>query len=515
MRLPAAFHRRHLNPVRIPLCILAAVFRHLGGDVAGCNRVDANIVGRPFAGEGFRQHVYAGLGGVVGGLWLWLVDDDAGHRAEVDDAAAPAGQHRFREGAGTPIDAVQIDINDVLPVFIGAGGRIDAVGDACVVYQDVDAALVRHDAVGRVVYGIRVGDVELHAGGAVAAGHEFLGALLCLVLQNVGDDYGGAGFGESAAGLETDPACTARHHGDPPVQLVFVQIHVRRPCLLSLGVIRFSAQSSPRGDEMQNDGRTIMDRFSLQGRTALVTGASRGIGNGIARGLAEAGADIGIVYRQDGAAAEAFLGELLDMGRDRSFMHQADVTRKANVDGMVGAALNQWGRIDILVNNAGTGRRCPAEEMDEETWDFILDTNLKSVFLASQAVGRHMMTHGGGSIINVGSISALIVNNPQQQCHYNAAKAGVHMLTKCLAVEWVKHGIRVNAIAPGYVETDLTRPFIEQNPEQAEELWKKGTLQERFSAPWEMAGAAVYLASEASTFVTGEVMVVDGGYTLR
>ena len=258
-----------------------------------------------------------------------------------------------------------------------------------------------------------------------------------------------------------------------------------------------------------------MDRFNLSGRTALVTGASRGIGNGIARGLAEAGADIGVVYRQTADQADAFVDELLTMGRGRSFAHQADVTQKNEIDGMVDAALSRWGRIDILVNNAGTGKAVAAEDMSEAAWDFIVDLNLKSVFLISQAVGRHMISRGGGSIINVGSISALIANNPQKQCHYNAAKAGVHMMTKCSAVEWVKHNIRVNAIAPGYVETDLTRPFMEQNPEQAEQLWKMGTLQERFAAPSEMAGAAVYLASGASTFVTGEIMAVDGGYTLR
>ncbi len=267
--------------------------------------------------------------------------------------------------------------------------------------------------------------------------------------------------------------------------------------------------------KIAEENRTAMDRFSLQGRTALVTGASRGIGNGIARGLAEAGADIGVVYRQTAEQADAFVDELQTMGRRRSFAQQADVTKKAEVDRLVDAALSHWGKIDILVNNAGTGRRVAAEDMDEATWDFILDLNLKSVFLVSQAVGRHMIQQRGGNIINVGSISALIVNNPQKQCHYNAAKAGVHMLTKCLAVEWVEHNIRVNAIAPGYVETDLTRPFMAENPQEAEELWKKGTLQERFSRPWEMAGAAVYLASDASTFVTGEVMVVDGGYTLR
>ena len=266
---------------------------------------------------------------------------------------------------------------------------------------------------------------------------------------------------------------------------------------------------------MQDGKQTVMDRFSLHGRTALVTGASRGIGNGIARGLAEAGADVGVVYRQTADQADAFVEELHAMGRTGSFAHRADVTKKSEIDGMVDAALSRWGKIDILVNNAGTGRRVAAEEMTEETWDFIVDLNLKSVFFTSQAVGRQMISQGGGSIVNVGSISALIVNNPQKQCHYNAAKAGVHMLTKCLAVEWVEHNIRVNAIAPGYVETDLTRPFMEENPEQAHDLWKMGTLQERFAAPREIAGAAVYLASDASTFVTGEVMVVDGGYTLR
>ena len=167
------------------------------------------------------------------------------------------------------------------------------------------------------------------------------------------------------------------------------------------------------------------------------------------------------------------------------------------------------------LNNAGLGQRISAEEIDEETWDFIVNLNLKSVFLMSQAVGVHMIGQRRGSIINLGSISGLVVNNPQKRCHYNAAKAGVHMLTKCFAVEWGEHNIRVNAIAPGYVETDITGRFIKANPQQAHELWKMATVQERFAAPWEIAGTAVYLASDASSFVTGEVLVVDGGYTLR
>ncbi len=266
---------------------------------------------------------------------------------------------------------------------------------------------------------------------------------------------------------------------------------------------------------MPESSRTVMDRLSLSGRTALVTGGSRGIGNGIARGLAEAGADVGVVYRKAADQADRFVGELHAMGRSGSFAHQADVTKKSDLKGMVDAALGNWGKIDILVNNAGTGVAVAAEEMSEEDWDFINDVNLKSVFFASQVVGRQMIRQRSGSIINVGSISALVANNPQKQCHYNAAKAGVHMLTKCLAVEWVDHNIRVNAIAPGYVETDLTRPFMQEHPEQAEQLWKMGTLQARFAAPSEMAGAAVFLASDASSFVTGEIMVVDGGYTLR
>lgn len=257
-----------------------------------------------------------------------------------------------------------------------------------------------------------------------------------------------------------------------------------------------------------------MERFDLRGRTALVTGGTRGIGNGIARGLAEAGADIGVVYRNTADRAELFLDELRTMGRSRSFTHQADVTKKADIDGIVDAAQSNWDRIDILVNNAGLGMRIAAEEITEETWDFIIDLNLKSVFLMSQAVGMQMIAQRGGSIINLGSISGLVVNNPQKQCHYNAAKAGVHMLTKCLAVEWAEHNVRVNAIAPGYVKTDMTGRFMKANPQQAHDLWEMATPQERFGAPWEIAGAAVYLASDASTFMTGEVMVVDGGYAL-
>jgi len=166
------------------------------------------------------------------------------------------------------------------------------------------------------------------------------------------------------------------------------------------------------------------------------------------------------------------------------------------------------------VNNAGLGMRITAEEITEETWDFIIDLNLKSVFLMSQAVGMQMIAQRRGSIINLGSISGLVVNNPQKQCHYNTAKAGVHMLTKCLAVEWAEHNVRVNAIAPGYVKTDMTGRFMKANPQQAHDLWEMATPQERFGAPWEIAGAAVYLASDASTFMTGEVMVVDGGYAL-
>ena len=182
---------------------------------------------------------------------------------------------------------------------------------------------------------------------------------------------------------------------------------------------------------------------------------------------------------------------------------------------MVAQVVDKWGGVDILVNNAGICLNAPAEHMTEAEWDDVIDINLKGVFLCSQAVGQQMIKQRSGAIVNVGSMSAEIANFPQPQVAYNAAKAGVHILTKCLATEWAKYNIRVNAIAPGYVETELTRPFLDKNPDDAEAYWYKGALQNRIGRPDELAGAVLYLVSEAASYTTGSVFTVDGGFTCR
>jgi NAD(P)-dependent dehydrogenase (short-subunit alcohol dehydrogenase family) len=260
--------------------------------------------------------------------------------------------------------------------------------------------------------------------------------------------------------------------------------------------------------------RGILDSFSLGGRTALVTGGSRGIGRSIAVGLAEAGADIGIISRQTRQAGEALAKELRELGRIRSFATCADVTDRKAIDAVVADAVRRWGRVDILVANAGIGVNVPAEDMAEEDWDRIIDVNVKGVFLCAQAVAKQMIGHGGGAIIAIGSMSGVIVNDRPQAC-YNASKAAVHMLVKCLATEWAQYNIRVNCIAPGFIMTEMLKPFLADHSAEAEEYMIRPAVQKRIGAPEELAGAAVYLASDASSYMTGGVMVIDGGYTLR
>ncbi len=251
----------------------------------------------------------------------------------------------------------------------------------------------------------------------------------------------------------------------------------------------------------------ILELFSLKGRNAFVTGAARGIGRGIARGLAEAGARVALVDL-DGEAARRTAGELEADGLECLAL-QADVTRQDQLEAAVEAAVERWGRLDIAVNNAGICHNVPAEKMSEQEWDRVMNVDLRAVFLCAQAAGRRMIARGSGSIINIASISAQVVNFPQPQAAYNAAKAGVVQLTRSLAAEWAPYGVRVNSISPGYVNTDLLRPGKQLHPQ-----WIQLTPQKRLGEPWEIAGAAVYLASEAARFCTGTDLVVDGGYTL-
>ena len=250
----------------------------------------------------------------------------------------------------------------------------------------------------------------------------------------------------------------------------------------------------------------VLERFALDGRKAVVTGGNQGLGKAFATALAEAGADVMIVARDTGRNAAA-VAEMKAGGLSVSAL-DADITREA--DAALDAAAGQLGGLDILVNNAGVCYHAESWQVTDQEWDDVFDLNVRALWRCSRAGGRHMAPGGGGSIINVGSISGMIVNRPQWQPAYNASKAAVHQLTKSLAAEWAGLDIRVNAIAPGYVKTEMApvdRPEFRR-------YWIEDTPQQRYALPEEIAPSVVFLASPASSFMTGSVLVIDGGYTL-
>jgi NAD(P)-dependent dehydrogenase (short-subunit alcohol dehydrogenase family) len=248
--------------------------------------------------------------------------------------------------------------------------------------------------------------------------------------------------------------------------------------------------------------------FRLDGRTALVTGGNQGLGKAFALGLAQAGARVAIAGRREEANLAA-AAQARDAGFDLVTI-TADITDDAQVSAMTEHALSAFdGRIDILVNNAGTCYHAPAFEVTDEQWASVFDLNVRALWKTCLAVGAGMRERGAGSIVNIGSMSGVIVNRPQWQPAYNASKAAVHHLTRSLAVEWAPYGIRVNAVAPGYVKTDMApvdRPEFQRH-------WVEDCPQQRFALPEEIAPSVVFLASDAASFVTGSILVADGGYT--
>jgi NAD(P)-dependent dehydrogenase (short-subunit alcohol dehydrogenase family) len=253
-----------------------------------------------------------------------------------------------------------------------------------------------------------------------------------------------------------------------------------------------------------------LEKFKLDGKTALVTGAGQGIGLACAEALAEAGAKVVIADRAPELAASG-RASLQAKGLDAEIVI-LDVTDSSRVTEVADQLAARYGGIDILVNNAGIARsETPAEQVTDEHWLNVVDVNLNGTFWCCRAFGKHMLGAKSGSIVNIGSMSGFIVNKPQEQCYYNASKAAVHHLTKSLAAEWGARGVRVNAVAPTYIATPLNA-FVKNSPKMYD-AWIGGTPMARMGEVDEIASVVLFLASDAASLMTGSVVVVDGGYT--
>jgi NAD(P)-dependent dehydrogenase (short-subunit alcohol dehydrogenase family) len=255
--------------------------------------------------------------------------------------------------------------------------------------------------------------------------------------------------------------------------------------------------------------KSALNMFRLDGRSAYVTGGGSGIGFAIAAALAEAGADVAIVGRnrtklQDAAHKLSAIGTRIET-------IYADISKKSDVMAMSEELRRMFGGLDVAVNNAGTCTISPAEDTPEDQLDAVFDTNIKGTFLCCQEAAKLMKASGGGSIVNIASISAHIANVPQQIAHYCASKAAVAQMTKAIALEWVKYGIRVNCISPGFVFTEMSSdPFqVRMHP-----VWRERTPMARMGTPDELKGTALLLASNASSYTTGAEFIIDGGYTV-
>jgi 2-deoxy-D-gluconate 3-dehydrogenase len=253
----------------------------------------------------------------------------------------------------------------------------------------------------------------------------------------------------------------------------------------------------------------ILDSFKLNGKVALVTGASSGLGKSIAIALSEAGADVACHCRTSGQAAET-VEQITSLGR-RGIEVSGDMADAETPKQIVAQTVAEFGRIDILINNAGMIRRSPAVDFSEEDWAAVIDVNLSSVFRLSQAAGRHMIEQGSGKIVNIASL--LSFQGGITVPAYTASKSGVAGLTKALANEWAKFNVNVNAIAPGYMATKNTAPL------QADETRNRQILERipagRWGTPDDIAGSAIFLSSAASDYLQGHILVVDGGWMAR
>jgi NAD(P)-dependent dehydrogenase (short-subunit alcohol dehydrogenase family) len=254
-----------------------------------------------------------------------------------------------------------------------------------------------------------------------------------------------------------------------------------------------------------------LEKLRLDGRVAVVTGGGQGIGAACARALGEAGATV-LVAELLPDRTEASVAALRGLKIDAHGI-TLDVTKSHDVDRVADETVSRHGRVDILVNNAGVAvSDVRAEDTTDEHWRFHMDVNLDGLFWCCRAFGRKMLERKSGAIVNVGSMSGFIVNKPQPQSFYNASKAAVHHLTRSLAAEWGQRGVRVNAVAPTYIETPLTSFGIKENPDMYK-VWLEMTPMGRVGQPEEVASVVHFLASDAASLMTGAIVPVDGGYT--
>jgi NAD(P)-dependent dehydrogenase (short-subunit alcohol dehydrogenase family) len=253
-----------------------------------------------------------------------------------------------------------------------------------------------------------------------------------------------------------------------------------------------------------------LEKYKLDGRLALVTGGGRGIGAACVEALAEAGAKV-VIADLDQKVAEESRDALRAKGRDAEIV-MMNVTDPKRVTEVADDLVARHGKVDILVNNAGIARsETPAETVTDEHWLTVIDVNLNGVFWCCRAFGKHMLERRSGTIVNIGSMSGFIVNKPQEQSYYNASKSGVHHLTKSLAAEWASRGVRVNAVAPTYINTPLTA--FARSKEKMFQTWLDMTPMGRLGEVDEIASVVLFLACDASSLLTGSIVIADGGYT--